>query len=186
MSHTIKTNSVYYLTLTVVEWADVFTRKENRDIIIDSFRHCIKHKGLNVYAYCIMSNHIHMVVNCKEPFQLKDTIRDFKKHTAKENLKLINTNKESRRIWLLDLFESNAMKSKKHKRYKFWKGGNHAIELIKPNFTWQKIEYIHQNPVKAGLVSKATDWIYSSALNYADEEAILEEVICVSAKQITF
>ena len=75
----IKTNSSYFLTMTVVDWIDVFSRKNHCDAIIDSLKYCQAHKGLVVFAYCIMSNHIHLVVNVDEPFQLKDTIRDFKK-----------------------------------------------------------------------------------------------------------
>lgn len=73
----IKSNKSYFITPTVIGWIDVFTRKEIRDIVIESLRYCHYHKGLNVYAYCIMSNHIHLIVNCNEPFQLKDTIRDY-------------------------------------------------------------------------------------------------------------
>lgn len=184
MKLTIKSNSVYYLTLTVVDWVDVFTRKENREIMVEALKYCIANKGLNLYAYCIMSNHIHLVVNCNEPHDLKDTIRDFKKHTAKENLKQINTVRESRRKWMLMLFESHALSSKKHKKYKFWKNGNHAIELITPSFTRTKINYIHQNPVKAVLVEKAEDWLYSSAGNYAErKDVLIEEVKCIHYRQ---
>ena len=82
VKHTIKFNGSYFLTATVVGWIDVFTRKAYNDTVIDSLQYCIQEKGLNVYAYCIMSNHLHMVVNCDEPYQLADVIRDFKKHTS--------------------------------------------------------------------------------------------------------
>ena len=57
VKHTIKKNSSYYLTLTVEAWVDVFTRKNHKDAIIESLLYCIKEKGLNVYAYCLMTNH---------------------------------------------------------------------------------------------------------------------------------
>ena len=66
------------------------------------------------------------------------------------------------------------MKSKKHKNYKFWRPGNYAIEVYTEKFVWIKINYIHNNPVKAGLVKSPLDWVYSSASNYQDEESILE------------
>jgi REP element-mobilizing transposase RayT len=84
VKHTIKKNASYYLTLTVVNWVDVFTRDNHRMVIVDSLRYCIRNKGLNVYAWCLMSNHLHLIVNCDEPFQLKDTIRDFKSITLDE------------------------------------------------------------------------------------------------------
>jgi REP element-mobilizing transposase RayT len=75
IKHTIKKNASYYLTLTVVEWTDVFTRKNHKDAIIESLRYCIANKGLNIYSYCLMTNHLHMMVNCDAPFELKDVIR---------------------------------------------------------------------------------------------------------------
>ncbi len=170
----IKENKTYYITMTVVNWVDVFTRKNHCDAIIESLKYCQQAKGLNIFAYCIMSNHIHMLVNTNEPFELKDVIRDFKKFTSKKILSQIQNEPESRREWILKLFEDEAEHSVKHKNYKFWQAGNHAIEIYSPKFTWEKINYIHNNPVKAGYVSEGFHWKYSSASNYQDIESILE------------
>ena len=170
----IKKNASYFITMTVVNWVDVFTRKNHADIIIDALRYCKKEKGLNVYAFCIMSNHIHMLVNTNEPFVLKDTIRDFKKFTSKKIIAEINSKQESRREWMIKLFKKEAMTSKKHKTYKFWQSGNHAIEVYSPKFTWNKINYIHKNPVRAGYVKEDHHWVYSSASNYQELESVLE------------
>ena len=86
----------------------------------------------------------------------------------------IQNEPESRREWMLKLFEDEAEKSIKHKNYKFWKVGNHAIEIYSSKFTWEKINYIHNNPVKAGYVDKSYHWKYSSASNYQDMERVLE------------
>ena len=169
----IKTNTSYYLTMTVVDWIDIFTRKNHCDAIIDSLKYCQEHKGLTVYAYCIMSNHIHLVVNVDEPFQLKDTIRDFKKFTSKKILSQIQNEVESRREWLLKAFSEKASASAKHDKYKFWQEGNYAIEVYTHDFVWIKINYIHKNPVKAGYVREPWHWVYSSASNYQDMESVL-------------
>jgi REP element-mobilizing transposase RayT len=183
----IKLNSSYYLTMTIIGWVDVFSRKEHRDIILDTFRYCIKNKGLAIYAYCIMTNHLHMIANCDEPFQLKDTIRDFKKHTAKQLISLIKNGNESRKEWMLKVFEEAGRSSTKNKDYKIWQSGNHAIELFSPIFTWDKVNYIHQNPVRAKLVNNGEDWIYSSASNYSDQESVLlNEVVCLTPRLITY
>ena len=184
VKQTIKSNASYFLTLTVVGWIDVFTRKNHKDAIIDALRYCIKNKGLNVYCYCLMSNHLHLVVNTDEPFQLKDVIRDFKKFSAKKILHQIRNEPESRREWMLSEFAKAANESSKHKHYKFWKGGNHAIELYNEKFTWTKINYIHNNPVEEGFVDKPEDWRYSSASNYHDLESILPEVNCLPGRLI--
>ena len=115
-----------------------------------------------------------MLVNTNEPFELKDVIRDFKKFTSKKTLFQIQNEPESRREWMLKLFEDEVEKSIKHKSYKFWQVGNHAIEIYSPKFTWEKINYMHNNPVKAGFVNKGYPWKYSSASNDQDMESVLE------------
>src|SRR5437660_7092382 len=95
--------TAYFITLTVIDWVDIFTRKEYKDIVIDSLNHCIKHKGLNVHEFVIMSNHLHAIVSSnKEP--LSNIVRDFKKFTAKRIIEAIQNINESRREWLLNKF----------------------------------------------------------------------------------
>lgn len=180
VKHTIKKNTSHYLTCTVVGWIDVFTRTNHKDAIIDALRYCIKNKGLNVYAYCLMTNHLHLIVNCNDPFELKDVIRDFKRHTAKMIMYQIKNEPESRREWMFREFENAGSKGNK-----FWQSGNHAIELYNERFTWHKINYIHDNPVKAGFIKNASDWRYSSASNYFELESILEEVYCIPRRLTT-
>lgn len=182
--HTIKKNSSYYLTLTVVDWIDVFTRKNHKQAIIDSLKYCIKHKGLNVYAYCLMTNHLHLVVNCDDPFELADVIRDFKRHTVKQLLFQIQNEPESRRDWMIELLERNGKKV--NQNFKFWKSGNHAIELYTEKFVWDKINYIHNNPVEENFVVKPEDWLFSSASNYINQVGILDEVFCLPPMQQTY
>ena len=187
VKHTIKYNGSYYLTITVFGWIDLFTRIELRDIIIDSLKYCIKQKGLNVYAYVIMSNHLHLIVNCNEPFQLKDTIRDFKKFTSKAIIAEIENGSESRKEWLLSMFLNAGAASKENKTNKVWQSGNHALELYSEYFVWQKVNYIHNNPVKAKIVLKPEEYLYSSAQNYLDyEEVILKEVYCLPPQLKTY
>jgi len=174
VKHSIKSDKAYFLTLTVVDWIDVFARKNHRDAIIESLSYCQKEKGLVVFAYVIMTNHIHLMVNTNEPFLLKDTIRDFKKFTAKKILNQIQNEPESRREWMLKLFSDKAASSEKHTNFKFWQEGNHAIELFSEKFVWDKINYIHMNPVRAGFVKEPHEWLYSSAPNYYGFESILD------------
>jgi REP element-mobilizing transposase RayT len=175
VKHTIKKNSSYFLTLTVVGWVDVFTRPVYKDAIIESLKYCQQNKGLTVFAYVIMTNHLHLLVNTEPGFELSDTIRDFKRHTAKQITQLIASEPESRREWLLPIFHIAAIEHNKPQKIKLWQSGNHAIEVIYPKFTWTKINYIHNNPVKAKFVRKPEDWIYSSMSNYLGEESVLDE-----------
>jgi len=186
VKHTLKSNTSYFVTLTVTGWIDVFTRINHKNTIIDSLKYCIANKGLNVYAYCLMTNHLHMIVNCNEPFVLKNTIRDLKKFTSQKIIEQIENEHESRREWMLSIFATAAYNSPKHKKYKFWQTGSHAIELYSEKFVWDKINYIHDNPVRAKFVSKPEVWIYSSASNYQNQESILNEVIVIPQQLITY
>lgn len=120
------------------------------------------------------------IVNSDTAFILSDTIRDFKKFTAKKIIAAIKEEAESRRVWLLELFSKAGEASKKNLQYKFWRTGNHAIELYSEHFAWDKIQYIHNNPVTAGFVIEPENWLCSSARNYAGyENPALPEVICL-------
>jgi REP element-mobilizing transposase RayT len=70
-------DKLHFVTLQVVEWVDIFSRERYRKIIIENLNYCIKNKGLEIYAWVIMSNHIHMLVKSTTD-NLSGTIRDFK------------------------------------------------------------------------------------------------------------
>jgi len=91
---------IYFITLTVVDWIDLFIRPIYKQIIIDSLKYCINNKGLELYAYVIMSSHIHLIVSSCQDFELSETIRDFKKYTSKKLVQCIKEYSESRREWI--------------------------------------------------------------------------------------
>ena len=159
-------NSPYFLTFQIVDWIDLFTRKIYKDILIDSFKFSIENIGFQLFAYVIMSNHIHIIANSGEG-KLSDTIRDIKKYTSKRIIETLNEIQESRREWILERFKFNASQRKSNKNFQVWTHENHAILLYSNEFIRDKIEYIHNNPVKAGIVEKTEDYLYSIARNYA-------------------
>ena len=148
-------NKLYYLTFQIVQWVDVFTRNEYQQVIVNSFDYCKKNKGLELYAYVIMTNHIHVIARANEPFHLSDIIRDFEKFTANELLSLMQQPTESRSDWMMKRFEFSAKSNARNSVFQLWTHENHAIELLTPKFTQQKLDYIHNNPVRAGIVEKA-------------------------------
>jgi putative transposase len=157
---------IHFITFAVVEWIDVFTRKEYRDVLLDSIRYCQKEKGLLMHAWCIMSNHVHLVVSAKNN-DTSDILRDFKKFTSKEIIKVIAVNEqESRREWMLELFKKAGNANSRNSAYQFWRQDNQPKELFSEKFTNQKLDYIHNNPVTAGIVEKAEEYLYSSAKDY--------------------
>lgn len=152
--------------MTVVYWIDAFSRRDYKDIIVESLNYCIANKGLNLYAWVIMSNHIHIVGKVETELGMSGFLRDFKKFTSKKIMELIQEIPESRRDWLLDKFSFEARRTGRAENYKLWKDDNHAIDMSTIDMM-NKIDYIHDNPVRAGLVHEPDQYVYSSATDYA-------------------
>ena len=126
---------IHFITFAVVEWVDVFTRKEYRDIVLDSIRYCQAEKGLIVYSWCLMSNHVHMIVAAKNA-DLSDILRDFKKHTSKQLVKAIISNpQESRKDWMLAIFKEAGNANSRNENYQFWQQDNQPKECYSKEFT---------------------------------------------------
>jgi len=160
---------LHYLTLTIVGWVDIFTRPVYRDIIIKSLDFCQKNKGLVVNSFTIMSNHLHLVCYAKEgSIGLSRILADFKKYTANQILHTIQTIPESRKEWLLVVFAYNGKHKSNNRHYQVWQQDNHPILLVSPKWIHQKVNYVHQNAVRAKMVMEAHHYPYSSATNYAD------------------
>ena len=165
---------LYFLTMTIVDWIDIFTRPLYKHLIIESFKYCQKEKGLILHAWVIMTNHIHLIASAKEGYHLSNILRDFKKHTSKKIIDLIKTENESRRKWMLERFYLAGKENPKIKEYKVWQEGNEAKELHTNYFLDQKLNYIHNNPVNAEWVEKPEDYLYSSARDYCEIKGLLE------------
>ena len=169
---------LHFVTFTAVGWVDIFSRRKCKDIIISALEYCKIHKGLRVWAYVIMESHVHLILSAQESSSgLSSIIRDYKKHTSKEIIKWASYNKkESRRDWMLIVFKYHAKYNKRNAKYQVWKQDNRPMELIHPRFTCQKLEYIHNNPVKSGIVDKAEEFRYSSARNYLGRKDFILKV----------
>ncbi|HEX5743736.1 MAG TPA: transposase [Flavobacteriaceae bacterium] len=165
-------HKAHFITATVVDWIDVFTKPIYKDCIIDCLNYCIKNKGMILYGYVIMSNHIHLIVQSNEG-KLSDLLRDFKKYTAKTILAKIQEGTESRKDWMMERFKLAATNHVRNQHYQFWQYGNHSEEIFSDKFMWSKLDYIHLNPIRAGVVYKASDYIYSSASNYIEGKGLL-------------
>ena len=169
----------YFVTFSVVRWIDVFTRREYKDILVDSLKYCIENKGLELYAWVIMSNHVHLIIGTKDQ-PMQDILRDIKRHTSKMLLKAISENaQESRRGWLLWFFEREGRQNPNNETYQFWQQGNHPIELWSNIVIDQKLDYIHNNPVTAGWVDEPEHYLYSSARDYADGKGLIDILLMI-------
>ena len=166
-------NQTYFITCTLIGWVDLFTRPEYKNIIVDSLNYCTYKKGLVLHAWVLMTNHLHFIGRCEEPFKMSDFLRDFKKFTSKQLAATIKEIPESRRDWLLDKFNFEARKTNRAENNKIWQDDNHPIDLhdIDPD---QKLNYIHENPVKAGIVEFPEQYLYSSARDYIGIKGLVD------------
>jgi len=173
-------DKLYFVTFTVINWLDVFTRREYRNIFLESLKYCQQHKGLEVCAYCVMSNHIHLIIGRNGEPSLEEIIRDIKKYTSSRIVAAIkNNDRESRREWLLWFFERAGRNNSNNTNYQFWQQHNHPVELNTNEAIDRRLEYIHNNPVEAGIVLSPEDYLYSSAINYAGLPERMLEVILI-------
>lgn len=177
-------DGVYFLTFQVVKWIDLFTRSGYRDIVIESLKYCRENKQFHIFAYVVMSNHVHLLAQSGTG-KMSDSIREFKSFTARKLIEAIATETESRREWMLNLFEFSAKQHKRNEKYQLWTHENHAEFVYSEKFMQQKINYIHDNPVRAGIVAKPEDFVYSSAGSYAGMKGLLDiDYVPVSVSKI--
>ena len=157
----------HFITLTVLHWIPVFTRTATVNILLDSLRYLMA-EGLTVYAYVILENHCHLMVQSQS---LDRDITRFKSFTARQLISWLHDNH------IKQILEQLAFYKKAHKgdrAYQFWQEGVHPELIQNDEMMRQKIEYIHQNPVKRGYVDEAVHWRYSSARDYDGSEGLLE------------
>ena len=165
---------LYFISFATVYWIDVFVREIYFEEMIKSLDYCRKNKGMEIYSWCIMPSHIHLIFRAKDS-NPSDLIRDFKKYTSKQIQRLIEDNiEESRKEWMLSMMQRAGSKNSNVQNRQFWQQHNKPIELWSNDVIDQKIEYIHNNPVVSGFDYEPEHWKYSSAINYAGEKGILE------------
>ena len=151
----------HFLTCTVVGWLPIFTCQKTVKLLFDSWKWLHENRGLTIYAYVILENHLHLVASSNN---LAEDIGDFKSFTAR---KIIDLLKERNAEMLLDQLKWHKEKHKTDRIYQLWQEGSHPEEIQDQRMMAQKIEYIHNNPVARGYVDEPIHWRYSSARNYA-------------------
>ncbi|WP_317047436.1 transposase [Sinomicrobium soli] len=139
---------LYFVSFAVVEWLDVFTRKQYKNILLDSLSFCQKQKGMEIIAWCIMTNHVHLVFRSVKGQHPALLLGDFKRFTSKAVVKAIQNNpRESRKEFLLEQFKKVAEKSSNVDSHQFWRHDNKPIELWSNKVIQEKVSYVHNNPV---------------------------------------
>lgn len=157
----------HFVTLTVLHWIPVFTRPATVQILLDAL-HFFMDKGLKVHAYVILENHCHFIVQSPT---LDQDIARLKSYTARQMIAFLQENHVKQ---ILDQLAFYKKAHKGDRTYQFWQEGVHPEWIQNEDMMRQKIDYIHQNPVKRGYVDEAVHWRYSSARDYAGREGLLE------------
>jgi putative transposase len=161
----------HFVTTTVVEWQNVFTAIPYFEIIIESLKHCIQNKGLHLHGYVIMPNHAHYILSSDDGTKLSHIMRDFATYTSRH---LSGQLEEEGRREILKVFRRAARAGGRGNVYKVWQEGYHPIALDSEDFFSQKLNYLHDNPIRKGFVERPEHWRYSSARNYVlDDDSIV-------------
>jgi len=164
-------DAMYFVTMSVVGWVDLFTRPELKHVIINSLRYCQKEKELVIHAWCLMPSHLHLIISSTN--DLSAILRDFKKFTSKEIVKTIEEIHESRKGWILDLFSEVANAFKRVTNYKVWQDGNHPIQLSNAAITRQ-----------SWITFTTIRWQKKLSMNQAIIFSVLQEIIIRIRKDI--
>jgi REP element-mobilizing transposase RayT len=161
------------MTITLVDWINLFDEEPFRNIVLDALRFAQQTKGLVIHAYVIMRSHLHLIVRAKPGFILWAIIRDFKKYASKAIAKELENGLDEKK-WPLMIFRNACRGLKQYKEYRKWQDGYRGIYLTNELMFYQKLNYIHNNTVKANLVKSAEDFEFSSARDYVGKVSVLE------------
>jgi len=157
----------HFMTCTILHWIPIFTRVQTTDIIFDSLKYLQKKDNLKIYAYVILENHLHLVASSDN---IGETMKAFKTHTAREILKYLQKENAS------TILEQLAFYKKAHKKtatYQLWQEGIQAKLIVNEKMMLDRINYIHNNPVKRGYIEDASCWRYSSDRDYEGVEGLI-------------
>ena len=169
------TGHLYFVTTTVVGRKRILTESPIARIVLESLKYLRRAERIRLYAYVVMPDHLHLIVlplqRGEKEQTISDLMRDFKKFTSK---RIIEELTETGKTALLDFFSRSA-RGHKGQSYKVWQDGFFDENICSQDFLNQKIQYIHHNPVRKGMVADPEEYVYSSAKSFVCEgEGALE------------
>ena len=160
-------DKLYFISFAVINWIDFFIREEYNQELIKSWQYSIENKGLQIYGWCIMTSHVHMIIGSDGKMNLDKIVGEMKSYTSTRFKTLIKESpQESRKEWLVWMFERAGKKNSNNNDWQFWQQHNKPEEIKDQEMFDKTLDYIHQNPVVAGFVDKPEDWKYSSARDF--------------------
>ncbi len=158
-------NYAYFVTWTIVDWLHLFDKEPYRQIVLDSLNYLGTNKHTQLNAYVVMPSHLHAILWPEMGINLSNVTRDFKRFTSR---KISNEAKRQNAKEIIATFEKARSENRAQdvSTYQVWQEGSYPEAIFTEKFARQKMDYIHMNPVRAGLVDTADQWLYSSARAY--------------------
>ena len=153
MSLSVNKN-IYYTTSTILEWANILTNEKLVSILYDSWEFLVSQQRVNIYAFVIMPNHIHWLYEVLPPYENENIKHSFLSFTAKRFLDELDSDKEQFMVY------------KSNRTFQIWKSPSLSVPIYSKKFFFQKMNYIHKNPVKSGLAQNPEDYLHSSSNSY--------------------
>jgi putative transposase len=150
----------HFLTCSVVDWLPVFTRPEAAEVVLESWRFLQANDRLALFGYVVMENHLHFIASAPD---LAAEVKNFKSFTARRVIDCLEQRADAH---TLDRLGWSKLRHKTESRYQFWQEGSHPKQITSDEMMVQKLEYVHNNPVRRGYVDLPEHWRYSSARNY--------------------
>ena len=164
-----------YITFNTVDWVDIFIRPVYKQIITDVLNSFIVSKGLIVHAWCLMTNHLHLLARCDDPGGLAHIEKEFKKITTNNILEAVDTETDLRKSWMLERFEHCSQSLKRIEKFCVWQSCTNpsCISFREPFRLKEKVLHIHENPVRDKIVDQPEHYLYSSARDYAGVKGLV-------------
>lgn len=160
-------NQPHFLTCTVVNWIPLFSKVELAQIVLDSLSFLQRQQRLALYGYVLMENHLHLIASA---VNLSKEIGNFKSFTARSIIDLV---KQKQGQYILEQLKLHKLKHKTDQEYQVWQEGFHPQAILSEEMLRQKLDYIHNNPVRRGYVDDPGYWRYSSYRNYMGQQGLL-------------
>ncbi len=176
----------YFITFNTVDWVDVFIRPVYKQVIVHTLNHFIDNKGLNLFAWCLMTNHLRLVAQAKDGFEIPEIEKEFKTFTTNKILEALDTEPETRRDWMMKRFENVGSILTLNKKFHVWQNTNNPvfIDMKKTDQLIDHISFIHENPVRDRFVDSASEYPYSSARDYAGMKGLVKITKLPAVEQI--
>lgn len=172
-THNEDPQSCCFLTLSTADCVDVFIRPVYKQVIVHTLNHFIDMDKVALYAWCLMSNHLQLLVRCSSPCQLQDFENEFKAFTTDKIIEAIDAEPEMRRTWMMRHFQSHNNESA---AYHIWQehSDSSILSSSSERIMLEHFEHIHQNPVRERIVDSPVEYRYSSARDYTGMKGLVK------------